>query len=325
MTARGPHTEAVTPNPDSVSPDLVSTVVGVDVGGTDSKAVLVDRAGRVLAERVRPTPPKGPDVASEVVDAVAGLVTELSAVSESPVGAVGLVVPGIVDDERGVAVLSENLGWQDIAFRALVAERTGLPTAFGHDVRAGGLAESRLGAARGLVNVVFLPIGTGIAAALVLDGRVYSAGGYAGEIGHIDAGHAERCACGLTGCLEVIGSAAAIARRYTARTGRGVRGAADVARALVAGDPDARIVWDEAVDALAMMLAWTAGVLAPEAVVIGGGLSSAGDLLFTPLAERLAARLTFQRVPRLVAAELGGWAGCRGAALLAFDAVDSTP
>lgn len=297
----------------------VSTVVGVDVGGTDIKAVLVDDNGLVVAERAAPTPAKGPDTAGLVVRGVEELVTELAAAAGHRLSAVGLVVPGIVDETRGVAVQSENLGWRDVPFRELVAARTGLPTVLGHDVRAGALAEQVLGAARGLDNMVFLPVGTGISAAFLLDGRAHSARGYAGEIGHVDVGHGEPCVCGLSGCLEAISSAAAIARRYTARTGQPVRGAAEVARCLAAGDRDAATVWDEAVDALALALAWTASVLAPEAVVIGGGLSTAGDLLLAPLAQRLAARLTFQPVPRVVAAELGNQAGCRGAALLALE------
>lgn len=305
------------PAPDDVAGARSVAVVGVDVGGTDIKAVLASASGRICAQRVRPTPPKGSDTAAAIVGVTAELVAELSAESAEPVAALGFVVPGIVDDERGVAVLSENLGWRDVPFRDLVAERTGLPTAFSHDVRAGAVAEARLGAARGLRNVIFMPIGTGIAAALILDGRLHLADGWSGEIGHVDVGHREPCACGGTGCLETIASASAIARRYTARTGRPVRGAAEVAKAVQDGDSDARVVWEEAVDALALALSWSASVLAPEAVVLGGGLSTAGDLLCTPLAERLAARLTFQRVPKLVRAELGSRAGCQGAALLA--------
>jgi glucokinase len=289
------------------------TVVAVDVGGTDIKAALVDEQGTPLAERSLPTPLDGTRTADGVVDAIARLVDELR---DPATAAVGLAVPGVVDERRGVAVWSENLHWSDVPMAEQVAERCGLPTVLGHDVRAGALAETRLGAARGLQDVLFLAIGTGIAAGIVLGGRLHAGGGYAGEIGHTDAGHDEPCACGGRGCLEAIASAAAIARRYSVRSGRPVTGAADVLRA---GDAHARAVWDEALDALAGALAWVAGVLAPEAVVVGGGLSRAGAALFDPLAERTRARLTFQRMPRLVPAALGDRAGCIGAALLALD------
>jgi glucokinase len=296
----------------------VTAVVAVDVGGTDLKAALVGEDATPLAERSLPTPVDGARTAERVVDAIVGLVDELR---DPSVAAIGLAVPGVVDEERGLALWSENLHWTDVPMAAQVAERCGLPTVLGHDVRTGALAEARVGAARGLDDVVFLAVGTGIAAGIILGGRMHAGGGYAGEIGHTDAGHDEPCACGGRGCLEAIASAAAIARRYSARSGRSVTRAADVVAAAAAGDPQAQAVWDEALDALAGALAWIAGVLAPEAVVIGGGLSRAGPTLFDALAERTRARLTFQRMPPLVPAALGDRAGCIGAALLARDAV----
>jgi glucokinase len=283
--------------------------LGVDVGGTDTKAVLLE-GDTALEFRTRPTP----TTPAAIVDAIAELAGELGEAR-----AIGLAVPGVVDDERGVAVWSENLGWRDVPFVTQVSQRSGLPTVLGHDVRTGALAETRLGAARGMSDVVYLSIGTGIAAGIVLGGRLHAGGGYAGEIGHTPAaGHDEPCACGARGCLEAVASAAAIARRYTARSGRPAAGAAEV---LAVRDPDALAVWDEALDALAGALAWIASVLAPEVVVIGGGLSRAGSRLLDPLSDRLARNLTFQRVPRLVPAALGDRAGCIGAGLLALDSI----
>lgn len=303
-------------------------VVAVDVGGTETKAALVNGgpgAATVLAERRRPTPrlDDGAATAAAVVDSVIDLAAELGDLAEGPVEALGVVVPGVVDEERGVGVLSANLGWRDVPFHRLLAERTALPVAFGHDVRAGGLAELRLGAARGSTDAVFLPIGTGIAAALIMGGRVQSGGGYAGEIGHVDIGHGEPCGCGQRGCLERVASSAAVARRYAARTGRRVRGAVDVAEAVRAGDPDAVLVWDEAVDALARALLLTSTLLGPEIVVLGGGLALAGDLLTAPLGRRLTDLISFQRRPELRLAELGDAAGCLGAALLAVDLLEA--
>jgi glucokinase len=295
-------------------------VVAVDVGGTSTKAALVDGAATALADRTLPTPRAGAGTADRVIDMVAQLVDELRE-PDHPLTAVGLAVPGLVDERRGVAVWSENLDWSDVPFAAAITERCALPTVLGHDVRAGALAETRVGAAHGMRDVLFVPIGTGIAAGLILGGRLHAADGYAGEIGHVDTGHGEPCVCGGHGCLEAIASGAAIARRYAARSGREVTGAADVVLAAASGDPDARAVWDEALDALAGALAWVAGVLAPEAIVIGGGLSRAGASLFDPLDERLRDRLTFQRVPRLVPAALGDRAGCIGAAILALESV----
>ncbi|MFC0435046.1 ROK family protein [Kutzneria buriramensis] len=297
-----------------------ANVAAVDVGGTQIKAALVDEDLTVTAERRCSTPVAGPDRAREVADAAARLVAELADATGRRVDAVGLVVPGIVDAERGVVVRSGSMGWREEPLRDLVAERTGLPTAFGHDVRTAGLAEYRLGAAAGSRSAMFLALGTGLAAALVLDGRLFEGGGFAGELGHVDVGVPEPCRCDMSGCFEAVSSAAAIARRYTARTGRPVDGAAEVA-ALLETDPDAAAVWADAVHGIAVALAWSVSLLAVDTVVIGGGLSLAGPKLLEPVEKELAGLLTFQRSPTLVAAALGDRAGCLGAALLALDAL----
>ncbi|MBP2475682.1 glucokinase [Crossiella equi] len=303
------------------------TVVAVDVGGTDIKAALVrgsaaGEAPEVVDRLRRPTPrgSTGTATAEALVDLIADLVREWSATA--PVEAVGVVVPGIVDAETGTGVFSANLGWRDYPFRDALHARTGLPVVFEHDVRAGGLAEARLGAARGYTDAVFLPIGTGIAAALLLGGRPHAGGGYAGEVGHLSLGTDEPCACGQRGCLELRASSAAVARRYTERTGRPVRGAVDVAEAVRAGDPDAQAVWAEAVDALARGVVLLTTLLGLEAVVLGGGLAMAGDLLLRPLGDRLDELISFQRRPELRLAALGDEAGCLGAALLAMDLLE---
>ncbi|MCO5971859.1 ROK family protein [Actinoallomurus soli] len=290
-------------------------IVALDVGGTSMKgAVLSPELDRVAAAR-RPTP-QGEAAVDAVLEAVAELV-ERAGTAE----AVGLAVPGIVDDERGVAVWSENIGWNDVPFRDLIAERTGLPVAVGHDVRAGGTAEIRLGAAQGARNSLIIPIGTGIAAAMVIDGHLCVGNGYAGEIGHMSVGVDEPCVCGGTGCLEAVASAAGVARRYARRTGREAT-AGEVAALVSEGDADAVAIWDETIVFLGTALAAATALLAPEVIVIGGGLSRAGDLLLGPLAEDLAGRLTFHRKPRLTVASFGDEAGCVGAGLWARDLLE---
>ncbi|WP_026877570.1 ROK family protein [Jiangella gansuensis] len=295
-------------------------VVAVDVGGTSVKAGVVAADGTVSRLTRVATPPPGLD-AQPVVDAVVAVVEKLTAADSGGPAALGLVVPGIVDEQAGLAVAAENLGWRDVPLRDLVARRLDCPVVLGHDVRAGGLAEHRVGACRGARDSVFLPVGTGIAAALVLDGRLFAGAGYAGEIGHVDVGTGLPCACGGRGCLETVASAAAVARRYTAATGRPVDGSRDVAALVRAGEPAAVAVWDEALDALARGLAMLTGIVAPEIIAVGGGFGEAADLVVDPLGERLAQRLTFHRVPRVVPAELGDLAGCVGAGLLAWELI----
>lgn len=299
----------------------VRPVVGVDVGGTGMKGVVWAPDDGVRA-RIRRATPRGRGTPA-IVDAILSLIDELTAAAGRSVSAVGLAVPGLVDETNGIATWSENLRWADVALRSLAQRHTDLPVWLGHDVRAGGVAEFRRGAARGARDAIFLPIGTGIGAALLLDGRSYDAGGFAGELGHADVGHGEPCACGAVGCLEAIASAGAIARRYNARASSQVPGAVEVVKRAQAGDTVAAKVWDDAIAALVLALSWVATVLAPEVVVIGGGLSLAGSFLFEPLEQRLAARLTFQRRPALVASTFGDEAACIGAAILAAELAES--
>jgi glucokinase len=296
-------------------------VLAVDVGGTDTKATVLGASPSgdltVLARDRRPTP-KGAD-GTATADAVVATITEL-ATGFAGCAAVGVVVPGLVRD--GVGMYSANLGWRDYPFAEHLGRRTGLPVTLGHDVGAAGIAEHRMGAARGYRDAVVMPIGTGIAAALVLDGALRTAGGFAGEIGHIDVGHGEPCPCGQTGCLEMVASSAAIARRYAARAGRPVTGAAQVVAAAGAGDPVAAGVWTDALDGLATAVRLVATLLGPEVVVLGGGLAMTGTSLVDEVARRLDPLLTFQRRPELRLAELGDEAGSLGAGLLAIDLLE---
>ncbi|MFI8081556.1 ROK family protein [Kitasatospora sp. NPDC086009] len=299
-------------------------VIALDVGGTGMKGALVDRrSGVLLTERRRTPRAAGPEA---VVDAVTAALRSLAGQAADlglTVRQAGVVVPGIVDAERAVAVYAANLGWRDLPLAALLEERTGLPVTLGHDVRAGGLAEVRLGAARGARDALFVAIGTGISAAIVHDGRLLTAGGYAGELGHLVVEPDGRpCPCGARGCLETIASAAGIAAAYSGRTGRPVHGAAEVAALLAEGDEAALAVWQRAVHGLATALTTAVTLLAPEVVVLGGGLAESDGLLLDPLRAGLDRRLTFHRRPRLVAAALGDEAGCLGAGLHAWDTVD---
>ena len=299
--------------------DLATTVVAVDVGGTSIKGALVDAGMRITGEARRPTPREGgPDA---VVGAIESVVDELLGHGGAPGPvAIGVVVPGIVEESTGIARYSANLGWRDLPLAARLHDRTGLPVALGHDVRAGALAEWRLGAGRGATSLLFLPLGFGIAGAIVADGRMVTSNGYAGEVGHlqVDPG-GDICGCGQAGCLETVASAASVGRRYAQRAGRPAPvGAREVADRLRTGDPCAQQVWDEAVAVLAGAITTVNAILAPDVVVIGGGLSLAGDLLLAPLRAAVATRKTFLPLPRIVPAELGDRAGSLGAAMLAF-------
>ena len=173
---------------------------------------------------------------------------------------------------------------------------------------------------------LFVPQGTGIAGAIGIDGRVESgAHGFAGEIGHVVVRPGGTlCPCGQRGCLERYASAAAVSEAWAAAGGNPDADAADCARAVAAGDPGARRVWQEAVDALADGLVTALTLLDPRTLIIGGGLAEAGEVLFQPLRDAVRRRVTFQKLPSIVPAALGDTAGCLGAGLLARDLLTTT-
>jgi glucokinase len=297
----------------------VETVLAVDVGGTGIKAALCDRNCTVLAAATRDTPVA--EGVPAVVGAICAVIEELAAQARPAVAGVGLILPGVVDAAAGIARYSANIGWRELAIRDEVRDRVGLPVAIEHDVRAAGLAEATLGAAKGIADALFVGIGTGIAAASIVGGRpVPGAGNLAGEIGHLPVvPDGEPCACGQRGCLESYASGSAIARRYSARSGRPAT-AAEVLCLAARGDPVAGAVFDEALDALARALTGCILLLDPELIVLGGGLSSAGDALLRPLAERIAAGLAWRDPVPLRTAHFGDRSGRIGAALIGWQA-----
>jgi glucokinase len=302
----------------------VRHVIALDVGGTGMKAALVGVDGTLLHEARRPTGrERGPDA---VVESILRFAAELRAYGQKHLGqsalAAGVAVPGIVDADDGIAVYAANLGWRDVPLRALVADRIGgVPVALGHDVRTGGLAEGRIGAGKGADRFLFVPLGTGIAGAIGIAGRIEAgAHGYAGEIGHIVVRpDGPDCGCGQRGCLETLASAAAVTRAWAEASGDPDADAADCAKAVESGDQRAVRVWHDAVDALAAGLVTALTLLDPRTLIIGGGLAEAGETLFTPLRAAVEERVTFQKLPAIVPAALGDTAGCLGAGLLAWD------
>lgn len=310
-------------------------VIGIDVGGTMLKGAVCDRdAAIVHGERRRTTR----DDVDALVDGIVAFADDLAAGGRRRFGAdgvagVGLAVPGLVDETRGVALRAVNLPWRELALAQAVGARLGLPVALSHDVRAAAAAEAALGAGRGSDDFLFVAIGTGIGAAVVHGGRPFlGAHGRAGELGHVvvEPG-GPPCACGARGCLEAIASAAAIERAYAAAGGGGGGGAVEgdgasareVAALARADDPAAADVWRRAVRALGAALADAVALLDPGLIVVGGGLAEAGAQLLDPVAAELVARSRLGPPPRVAAAELGADAGCRGAALLAWRRLES--
>ena len=291
-------------------------VVAVDVGGTEIKSALVDSDFTIVATTSAPTPKADVD-GSRTVEAIGKIVAELS--QHSPVSAVGLAVPGALDEAAGKSRWSGNLQWRDLPIRDLLQSHINIPVAFGHDVRVGALAEMRNGAAKGVKNAIFIPVGTGIAAALIIDGEIRSADGFAGEIGHISVGSDAICVCGKTGCLEATSSALAISTAYEKQTGKEFTSTEEIFALVQSADPIATQIWNDAARSMAMACETLITILAPEVIIFGGGVSNAGAGYLAPIQEYLDSALTFQKKPRLEIASYGAKAGTIGCAIMALD------
>lgn len=310
-------------------------MIGIDVGGTDLKGSVSDSSGAEFFRLQRRTPVA--DGVPAVVNAIVDLVEELRSGADPavPVRGIGLIFPGVVEAAAGMARYSVNIGWRNLPLRDIVSERVGLPVAIDHDVRAGGLAELTLGAARGAEEALFLPIGTGIAGAVISNGvLVTGARHMTGEIGHIPVyPDGEVCACGQRGCTETYASASALPRRYAAAAANRAAAAAaeprstlplraeDVIALAAAGDPLARTVFDEAITALGRALVTYTMLMDPSVIVVGGGLVRAGSALLDPLVDAVRRGLTWREPPAIVAARFGSDSGRVGAALVGWQAV----
>lgn len=302
-------------------------VLGIDVGGTLMKGI-VGREVDILDASMRPPVLRRP---TEVHRGVMTIVDNITALAETliaeaasrdhTVGGLGLAVPGLVDESNGLAVAATNIGWRELPLESIVSQRLGLPVVLRHDVRSGALAELRCGAAQHYRNFVFLPIGTGIACAIVCDGRPHRGEHFrAGEIGHIRVSSGvEPCGCGRTGCLETVASAAAIARRYQRETGQADVAAEHVIAAAAGGDVVARRIWTDAMDSLAEAILASNTLLDIDHYIVGGGLLLAGDRLMSDLGVAMAHYPHEGQRPMVEPSVLGPDAGVIGAAIAAAD------
>lgn len=296
-------------------------VLALDLGGTTAKGAVHEVTGRLLHTASWAVPAGGGAAAlATVVDGLRELRDAAAAAGRTAVGA-GLVVPGVLDEPRGRVVYASNLAWRDVAVADLAATALGIPVALGHDVRSAAVAEATVGAARGLTDFVLVTLGTGIACAICVDGRVrVGAAAAAGEFGHIPVWpDGEACNCGQHGCLEAYASGASVARRYAAAGGPAATTTEQIA-ARLGRDPLADRVWADATRTLALGLVHLTLLLDPALVLLGGGVARAGAALLDPTLAALRAGLAWREPPPVVLSPLGAAAGRVGAAVLGMRA-----
>jgi glucokinase len=285
-------------------------VLGIDIGGTSFTIGSVAADGSRAAVLLN-APTEASGGADDVVGRIAALARDvMRRTAELEPRAtclgVGIGAPGPLDTERGIVHLTPNLGWVNFPLRDRIETALGLPAALDNDANCAVLGEWWMGAARGTRHALGITIGTGIGGGIILDGRLYhGASDCAGEIGHasIDS-NGRRCKCGNDGCLEAYASGPAIARRAVEAIEAGAESslpgrvdgrldeitAQTVYEAARAGDELAREIVGDTARFLGSGVANLLNIFNPEVVVVCGGVTGAGDLLFHPLRREVARR-----------------------------------
>lgn len=303
-----------------------SYIIGIDVGGTNLKIALFDLRLRLLRRETLATGRfrRKEELIRAICGAVEGIIAH-HGIKKSRVCGVGLGLPGPVDPARRLVHFFPNIpGWKEVSLGSLLERKVRLPVRMDNDAKVMALAEHRLGAAKGAGNAICLTLGTGVGSGIIIDGEIYRGrDNAAGEIGHMPINErGPRCNCGGMACLEAyIGN-----RRIMARArkifGRAItlEEASLLARK---GNAAACSLWKEAGRHLGTALVAAANVFNPERIVIGGGVSEAGRVLFDEVRRTVSARAMRVQAKGLVIAKakLGSDAGLIGAALLVKEGI----
>ncbi len=284
-----------------MSGELPTLGIGVDIGGTSTKAAVIDDLGRVIASVVMPTVGGADGVVATATQAAID-VARSAEIAVSEVKVIGVGIPGTVDPGHGTVRFAVNvgIGREDIELGARLASGLGVAVHLENDVRAAALgADWYLANTTGPVNdLAYLSIGTGIAAGYVERGSVRRGASFvAGEIGHIPIDpNGPPCVCGQVGCIEAMSSGSAIERMWPTSTGSS---AIALCRAASSGDPTAGRLWAGVVAGLSRAVLLLALTWDPEVVVLGGGVAALGNELRDAIAGAVGGRCPGFRVPRL--------------------------
>ncbi|HJB98932.1 MAG TPA: ROK family protein [Candidatus Flavonifractor merdavium] len=308
--------------------------LGIDLGGTNVAAAVVDREGTILGKVSLPTPRTGAEAVADQMAAAARAAAEKAGVSLEQVESVGIGSPGTIEPEQGLIRFWSNLNFVDVPLGGLMEARLHKKIYLENDANAAALGEYAAGAGKGSQSMVAITLGTGVGGGAVLNGKLYTGFNYAGmEVGHFVIEYGGRlCTCGRKGCFEAYCSATALIKRtrevmeehpdsllwQLAGSLEGVNGRTPF-DAAARGDAAAGKVIDEYVNYLGCGVASLVNIFQPEVFCIGGGPSAQGETLMAPVRYILNredyARNSVHRT-RLVQAALGNDAGIIGAALL---------
>lgn len=311
-------------------------IVGVDVGGTAIKMALLSWEGDIIHKFQEPTPvSEGENAVIGKINRMADQLLQSQGINKSQLAGIGIGVPGPIDADTGVVQQAVNLHWKNVPLKQKLEELADLPVYVDNDANTAALGEMWRGAGQGAKEMVMITLGTGVGGGVIVNGRVvHGAQGVGGEIGHItmEPTGGPLCNCGKTGCLETYASATAIIRegKRAAETGKseklaqlyaqkGDLKAKDVFDAALAGDEAAIAVIDQASFYLGLAFSHLANILNPAKIVVGGGVSAAGEFLFSRMRSEFKRFVAFPFVAEsceIVPATLGNDAGVIGAGWL---------
>ena len=310
--------------------------IGVDLGGANLRVVVVNLESNIVAKITKKTnADEGRDkVFRRVIDAIYEAI-EHSEIEKEKIKGIGMGISGLIDHQRGVSLYCPNIeGWENVPVKRLVEEEFAVDTSVEDSSRAMALAEHWSGVARGIDNFIFVNVGVGIGCAIFIHGKLYrGTGGIAGEFGHITIDEAgPRCNCGNCGCLETLASGPAISRRARQAIKEGVVSLIEklaegklenitpeiVVEATKRGDKLAFNIMEKTGEYLGIGIADMINIFNPELIVIGAGVSQAGDILLEPLKRAVKARALqlSSSMTNIKVSQLGDNAGALGAAIM---------
>ncbi len=310
--------------------------IGIDLGGTDIKTAVVDKKGIIIAKEQCPTL-AGRHYSEIVKDMceTALLALQQAKVSLNEISSVGVGIPGIADDKTGKVIFCTNLSWFDIPLAEEIKKYINKPVFINNDATVAGYAESIAGVSRGTHSSVFITLGTGVGAGIIINGKPWSGfHGIGSELGHVtmDMIDGVQCTCGNKGCLERYCSATAIIRLgkealkdiehnpmlHACGGDLNKLNAKIIIDAAKDGDPVALEVFNTYIEYLCKAIMVVTNFLDPEVIVLGGGVSKAGEFLINAINENIHKHLLFKTCdyPRILIAKLSADAGVIGAAML---------
>ncbi|WP_423216522.1 ROK family glucokinase [Streptococcus equinus] len=316
---------------------MTQKIIGIDLGGTSIKLAIISQAGEILEKWSIKTNvlENGKHIVPDIIASIQDKLALFQLTTDDFIG-IGMGSPGKVDSDAGTVVGAYNLGWTDVqeikkAFEAAFS----LPFFIGNDANVAALGEQWQGAGNGNSDVVMMTLGTGVGGGIVANGQLVTGeGGAAGEIGHltVDTENGFACTCGKNGCLEAVASATGIvnlAQRFSSEYegDSAIKAAIDngddvtskeIFAAAKSGDVFANMIVDKFVAYLGLAVSHIANTLSPSRIVIGGGVSAAGEFLRSKI-DAQAKEYIFPQIRKtcqIVLAQLGNDAGVIGAARL---------